>query len=472
VILDTPTTDLDTYSPAFLAELRRRFLTGPDTRSLVNKDYSDRLPFDWPLSFGRYVPGPIALDKLSLTSIAQAFAEFERASAALLVAQPSVGKQIMAGVTIHPELRDAYLNPATAPFSVRRLDLIVTPNGYVPNESDEMPGGFGLSYLLDMVHGVNKERWTASLRFLTKRGPLLFLVSTDWSRPYLQEIFWLAETLAEQGLPVRMGTTGELDKLEVQGSGVKFDGERIATVFRLFPIFEARGPLVDLVLAADQGLVRMMPEFASWANKTWYAMFWRHLGHYQSTMRQANFDLLREVLPRTTLLERDERGRIQLPVTFEFKDGTRHTIETVLQLLRLLPPQMRSRLVIKAAGANTGSARCYTLAIGADHTAMSWSNVVGPMLEAPVDLAPPGLYPVGSQPAALILQEFARAGKVGLPMVDMLNGGQLAVMPDARLLARPWFVGGAPVSCPFIGVSDSRVLHGTTSANWTAGAIT
>ena len=119
-------------------QLFQRLNAGPDLKGVINPNYAGALPADWRLSFGRVSPTALLGDADGLAGIVAAFSEFESVSAGLLESER--WRQIIShGVQAHQGMLSHYLT-YELPFMVRRLDVVVTEQGPLVNENDEMPG--------------------------------------------------------------------------------------------------------------------------------------------------------------------------------------------------------------------------------------------------------------------------------------------------------------------------------------------
>jgi hypothetical protein len=430
--------------PAQLEPLLRRLHAGPSTRDIVHPDYIHTLPSDWQLSFGRVSPQPLHGDAGAFSALAAtAFAEFERACAQLLANRTDIRRLILAGVDIDPQLASHYLNPATAPFSIRRLDaVVVDSNTLAIPESDEMPGGVVHGYWLDYAYGINQPRWEACLSYLTNRGPLVFVVSDNWSQVYLRDTIWFAQHLTARGYPAAVVSTNEVGRrLRVNPRSVTLDGRPVGTIWRLFPIFEATGPLVPLIQAASDGIVRLVPEFASWGNKTWFAIFWQEQDFFSRHISHHSMRILQRALPYSVIAN---TGR---PFEFTLAKGTKLHFARFEDLLGLSQGPRRD-MVVKVGGANLKSARSYGVVLGESISTKNWVA---------------GLTHLTHLGAPIILQQFHEPARFDLQVLNVLNGSNQIEQYPARLLLRPWVIGGHLAGCTGIA-SESRRLHGSTGS--------
>lgn len=419
---------------------------GPNLRSVAHAKHEGKLPDGWRLSFGRVAPAPLRGDFGWVEQVtATAFYDFERACAELLSSKVGrlVGEQILAGVATTDRIRRSYLGHPS-PFSVRRLDIVVSERGPVVCENDEMPGGLVHAYWLDHVYGINQPQWRQALQLLTAHGPLVFAVSTQWSAPYLQEITWFAQHLTQRGFNAYVVTDRDAHRLDVGRRGVRIDGKKVGTVWRLFPVFEAHGAFSRVVEAANHGRVRLVPELASWGNKAWMGIFWEYQDFFRQAMHPTSFALLGQLIPYSRLV-----GRTSGFPTAVRLHGQLAPLDD-LDALRTLPNRQRKHVVVKTAGAHDRAARSHGVAIGGSVTGTRW----GGLLDAMLDFGAP-----------LVVQEYHSPKRVDIPVVSVLSGQPQLENPfTGKLLIRPWVIEGRLVSATaFFTAPDTSKLHGTTT---------
>lgn len=410
----------------------------PRLRDLANSRYTKGLPDDWPLSSGRMSLTALPVQARPIHGLATtAFDQFEAAAARLIADEPKVANQLMAGVEIDPAVRKDYIK-APKPFTVRRLDVLQTPGGMYVTENDEQPGGIGLSYLYDLLYGVNLDRWRAVWNSLVSSGKLVFVVSHDWSQGYHGEIRWLVGRLRREGYDVEFISTNELNRLTVDARNVRMDGAKVGTIFRLFPIFETKGKLADLVHAAKRRTVKMVPEFASWGNKTWFALFYEHIDHFRRCMSPSSFQLLQQVIPDTVLVQ---DGMFSRPFVV---DG--HAITTIEELGGV-STKIRRQLVIKATGASRQSARSHGVRIGSSLSGAGFRDL---------------LSKIGHGP--FLVQYYTKGAEYAIPAYSVLDGRGTVETFRCRMLMRPWSVNGTNVGVVTASPRETSLIHGTTAS--------
>lgn len=421
--------------PAKMQQIYAQLNEGPDlAAAIADKQCALELPSDSKISWYRISHDPLRCSLASLTQAADAMAQFEPACNRLVQTSTEVQEMLMAGVDVDESLRSVYLFPSAKQFSARRPDFHFTGDGVFASENDEMPGGMAELCFLDSVYQLNQERWEACFRFLTEQGKLVFLVSHEWSACYIPEIRWLANHLKARGYDVGFLTTDELEKIRVEDDGVYCENERIGTIWRQFPIFEAHGKLVDLVLAAEKGLVRLIPEFAHYGNKVWFSIFRSHNNFFRQNLPSEIFALLSDLLPDSHLV----RSETDFPFSVNgLQISSLHDLQT-------LPAEARDRLVMKRSGADTMTARSYGVIMGHGLSQQTWGEWVTDRLR---ELQP------------FIVQSRLETGVIDLPVMDTRHKrGELF---RCRVLLRPWVIGGNLVSVHACAVpSNTLRIHG------------
>ncbi len=419
--------------PEETRELTKRLNQGPDlAAAIADKECALELPKDSRISWYRIPNDPLQCDLGDLTQILKAFSEFEVASSKLVNASTEVQKRLFAGVVVDPKLVSSYLFPSVPEFSVRRPDLHFTGEGVFASENDEMPGGFAELCFLDFAMGINQERWERCFEWLTAKGRLLFVVSHDWSKCYIPEMTWLTSYMKSKGFDVDLVTTDHLDALQVTNEGVFDSTGKIGTIWRQFPIFEATGKLVDLVLASQEDRVRMIPEFAHFGNKVWFSLFRSHHAFFREALDPDTLELLDQVLPDSHLVQSAHDFPMRV-------DGV--SVSSLEELMKL-PPEKRDALVMKVSGANPFSARSYGVLMGHGLTQQTWESWIWDKL---------------SDQRPFIVQRRLETGVVQMPVFNTkLDRGELF---NCRVLLRPWMVGGEIVSVHSCAVPSNTLRN-------------
>ncbi|MDQ7814780.1 MAG: hypothetical protein RDU25_03190 [Patescibacteria group bacterium] len=415
--------------PEHAPQLIERLNQGPDlAEGAVNAGHGHVLPKDSRISWIR-VPIDVAeYPKAVMQKTLDTFAAFERACQDLVDSNPAVQEELLVGVELDaslPRLRDCYLQPRNgetriSEWSVRRPDMHVNERHLIASENDEMPGGFADLAHVDMAYDINQEAWTWCFDWLTSEGSLLFVVSDDWSAPYITVTKWLAEEMRRRGFAAHMVTTSELDRVEIRKDGVFLDGHKVGTIWRQFPVFETTGKLAELVFAAQDGLVRMVPEFAHYGSKTWFSLFWRYEEFFAERLTAEDIEIIHSMIPQSHLVAFE---RNDFPFTVAGKRIR------MLEDLISLDIEGRDKLVLKITGANRQSARSYGVFMGHARNEQDWRAWL--------------LDRIKSNEPFIVQQRF----ETSIETLGVWNTSMKAAeVFRCRVLLRPWVVGGRLIS--------------------------
>jgi hypothetical protein len=394
---------------------------GPDlVKAIAHHAYAKEFPKDSRISWLRVPPGPLGFSGQTMRTIIHATREFERACGRFILESERVRQQLLAGVVLPDErLRDVYVDPGVECFSVTRLDAHWNETGINISEIDEMPGGMPEIRHIDHAYGVNAEKWDAFFAWLFREGPLLFVVSHEWSKVYLAEVTWLVGHLQEKGYPAHLLTTDQLGELFIGEAGVNYRGERLGTIWRLFPIFEAQGMAAELVLAARRGMVRMVPEFAHFGNKTWFEVFWSNRKWYQANLDGDVFDLLTRILPESRMVSSAQSFPLRVG-DYSFRS---------IEELAAVDQTGRDNIVLKVSGANDKASRSYGVLMGNRIKPAEWQQWIRDRLSL-------------GQP--FLVQKRFQTGIARIPVWNIAR--QRSEMFVSRLLMRPWAFEGTIVA--------------------------
>lgn len=399
--------------------------SGPDlAAAIADTAFAAELPLDSRISWFRIPPEPLYPDVDQFTAILQALRSFEVASGGLIRNDEAVQELVLAGVDLPPSspLSRAYLFPHVSHFSVGRPDLHYTGRAWpFASEIDEMPGGMPELVHLDVVYNINQDRWTKAFDWLCQDGLLVFLVSDNWSKCYIPETEWLVGHLKQKGYPVELLTTNRLDEVEFRNNGLFLHGARIATMWRQFPIFETKGLVADVVMAAYEGNVRLVPEFAPYGNKTLFSAFRSHEPFYRGSMAPEEFQVLDQVLPHSYIVG----GSQQSPYPFTLNG---YQINNLNDLQRA-PKEFRDRAVLKVCGANNLAARSYGVLMGNGIDADDWKQWIDSRHTA-------------GQP--FIVQHRLEQGVARIPVMNTKT--KYPELFSCRILTRPWSINDQLVS--------------------------
>src|SRR3989338_9469755 len=93
-----------------------------------------------------------------------------------------------------------------------------------------------------------------------------------------------------------------MHEVHVRKNGVYLGESKVGTIWRQFPIFETTGVLEELVVAAQDGTVRMVPEFCSLGNKVWFSAYRRYRDFFSARIPACHRAILDELIPDSHLV--------------------------------------------------------------------------------------------------------------------------------------------------------------------------
>jgi hypothetical protein len=405
---------VETAAQAVVAALN----AGPELRgSMASIRYADGLPRHQRFSWALVPDAAIQVDRRSVERIEGALVNLQRAVSKLAQSEPEVRLRLSQGVALNdPELLDAYLNPPVDHYDLTaRSDLHYSGGRLVVGEIDEMPGGEGLTYLVDSVYGVNQDAWRHRFDALSSAGPVLWVLA-DWSAVYEAELRWFVAEAQKLGYPFRIATKRELSEIQVDDAGVTFRGERIGRVRRLFAIWEPETfpVLKELVLAARREVVSLDQPYGWFGNKALFAIFFEYESQLRQLLGSKTYDLLQASIPETRFISHDEDPR-------SFQNDT--------------------RAVMKIIGANDRAARSYGVQL---FRSLSAVKRVEWMME--------------HRDTPLIRQECFDYDRVPLAAFDTRSELPM-VFQKGRLMVRPWRT-GSDLTAGLAMVGEEYKVHG------------
>lgn len=426
---DIDVMDIGVASSEHLAHLLRRLNGGPDLSEAVQEDERSRLPLGWRLNTVRVSPRAIKARDINLERLVSVvFDSFEVACSELVSQNLEVAQLVQQGVECRPQLKRLYTSHRS-PLRARRLDTGVDATGrrWI-FENDEQPGGLAIICHLDACFEVNETRWTKVWDTLTQGGCLVFLVSPEWGREYVSETRWLAGHLTLRGYEAYFVSTADADSLVIDQTGsVTIRGRRVSTIWRQFPVFEATDHIVALVRTAAAGNVEILPSIASWGNKVWFGLFWRHQDFFRAQMGEQHFEELARSIPYSIVV----RSASDFPVTFA-TTAAEIRIASADSLIEL-PYSVRQNLVVKAAGANRHSARSKGVVIGQEQSDQIWRSGVTDVLLL-----------CSRYKIPLVIQE-SHTPRLATVVAYNAKVRTLETV-EMRFIERPWCVAGTVVS--------------------------
>lgn len=405
---------VETAAQAVVTDLN----AGPDLRgTMASARHVDGLPRHQRFSWALVPDAAIQADRGSVERIEYALIDLQKAVSKLAQSEPGVRLRLSQGVALNdPELLDAYLNPPVDHYDqTARSDLHYSDGRLVVGEIDEMPGGEGLTYLVDSVYGVNQDAWQHRFAALASEGPVLWVLA-DWSQIYETELRWFVAETEKLGYPFRIATKRELAEIQVDDTGVTFRGERIGRVRRLFAIWEPEEHpiLKELVLAAKRGVVSLDQPYGWFGNKALFAIFFEYKEQLRPLLGPETCELLRVSIPETRFISPDEDPR-------SFQNDT--------------------RAVMKIIGANDRAARSYGVQLFRSLSAVKRVE-----------------WMVQHRNTPLIRQECFDYDRVPLAAYDTRNGKPM-VFEKGRLMIRPWRT-GTSLTAGLAMVGEDYKVHG------------
>lgn len=183
---------------------------------------------------------------------------------------------------------------------VLRPDVILTPEGFILSEIDNVPGGIGLTAWLNEAYAESgsavvggTEGMLEGFAGLMPEGGDIFV--SEEAATYRPEMEWLAERLAGRGISLRV---------RGQGDGAPW----ASSVYRFFELFdlpnlpEAGGLLREV----REGRVRLTPPPKAFLEeKLWFGLFWMKPleSFWVRELGGRSFEALRKCIPRTWILD-------------------------------------------------------------------------------------------------------------------------------------------------------------------------
>ena len=184
-----------------------------------------------------------------------------------------------------------------------RPDLILTETGYIISEIDSVPGGIGLTGLLNRTYAALGENIIGGERgmldgFRTVLANGGDIIVSEESATYRPEMIWLAQEM-NSFFPERNWRPLAAENYEPQGG---------RDVYRFFELFDLPNiPKIDSLLrAAVEGRVNVTPPLKPFLEeKLWFALFWLQplREFWRRELGEKYFLKLQEVIPYTWLLD-------------------------------------------------------------------------------------------------------------------------------------------------------------------------
>jgi len=316
---------------------------------------------------------------------------------------------------------------------VLRPDVILTDDGFIVAELDNVPGGIGLTAWLNEVYAaegfavLGGAGMDEGFRAVIGGGDIV--ISRE-AADYRPEMEWMA---ARVGARV------------VEAEAVPDDlGENVYRFFELFDLPNIPGAMKLLRAAAD-GSTQMSPPPKPWIEeKLWFALFWlRPLADFwQRELGEKHFVALQKVIPRTWLMDPQP-----LPPTGVYPGLEIQSWEELKTF-----SQRARELVIKISGFSELAWGSRSVKVGQDLSHEDWARAID---DALADWARRPWILQKFHHSRVVEMEYARGGR----MVRMK--GRVRLCPYYFCGERETKLGGVLATvCP----ADKKLLHGMRDA--------
>ncbi len=316
---------------------------------------------------------------------------------------------------------------------VLRPDVILTDDGFIVAELDNVPGGIGLTAWLNEVYAaegfavLGGAGMDEGFRAVIGGGDIV--ISRE-AADYRPEMEWMA---ARAGARV------------VEAEAVPDDLRR--NVYRFFELFDLPNipGATKLLRAAADGRTKMSPPPKPWIEeKLWFALFWlRPLADFwQRELGEKHFVALQKVIPRTWLMDPQP-----LPPTGVYPGLEIQSWEELKKF-----SQRERELVIKISGFSELAWGSRSVKVGQDLSHEDWARTIEVAL---------GDW----ERRPWILQKFHHSRVVEM---DYAEGGRMVRMKGRVRLCPYYFCGERETKlggvlatvCP----ADKKLLHGMRDA--------
>jgi len=322
---------------------------------------------------------------------------------------------------------------------VIRPDIILTENGFVLSELDNVPGGIGLTGWLGetyAAHGFDVVGGAAGMadgfRAILPGGAKI-LVSEE-AATYRPEMEWLA---------TRLGAGYGVERAE------DFDPATSSSVFRFFELFDLPNlpSSAALMQASAEGRATVTPPFKpQLEEKMWFALFWSHplRDFWRRELSERHWLKLREVIPQTWIMDPAPLPHFGVIPGLEIQDWNELSDFTHKQ----------REIIVKISGFHEKAWGARGVVLGSDVSHNDWRGTVSSALEA---------FPAHPY----IAQRFMKGRLVQQRYVDPQTG-ELRTMQGRVRLCPYYFVSGGKTQlggvlstvCP----ADKKLLHGMKDA--------
>lgn len=240
---------------------------------------------------------------------------------------------------------------------ILRPDVILTDDGFIVAEIDNVPGGIGLTAWLNEVYAAEGFAVTGGdgmmegFSALTAGGDI---VISEEAADYRPEMEWIAGRCG-----ARVVAAGEVPS-DLAGNVYRF--------FELFDLPNIPGAM-DMLGEVAAGSRRMSPPPKPWLEeKLWFALFWlRPLADFwRRELGDRHFAELRKVIPRTWLMDPEP-----LPVTAVLPGLEVQSWEEVKRF-----SQKERELVVKISGFSELAWGSRSVRVGQDMPHEDWGKAI------------------------------------------------------------------------------------------------
>lgn len=316
---------------------------------------------------------------------------------------------------------------------VIRPDVILTEEGFMIAELDNVPGGIGLTAWLNEIYAsegfavVGGNGIDKGFGALVSGGEIVISREAGDYRP---EMEWMAARIGAR--------VTEAENLPEDL------GEKIYRFFELFDLPNLPGAM-DLIRDAAEGRRTMTPPPKPWIEeKLWFALFWlRPLADFwRRELGDKHFLALQKVIPHTWLMDPEP-----LPATAVYPGLE---IQSWDELKKF--SQRERELVLKISGFSELAWGSRSVRVGQDMSQEDWSAAVDEAL-------------AGWKDGVWILQKFHQSKVIDMDFSD----GEKMVKMKGRVRLCPYYfcaeretkLGGVLATvCP----ADKKILHGMRDA--------
>ncbi len=342
---------------------------------------------------------------------------------------------------------------AMAVSSVIRPDIILTDEGFIIAELDNVPGGIGLTAWLNAVYSENSAPGTrilggaeGMLDGFASIVPGGDIVVSEEASTYLPELQWLAARLN--------AVRTSVGRWRVLGTEPREDWQ--ARVYRFFELFDLAN--VPCARQLEQrnlaGEIAVTPPFKpALEEKMWFALFWlRPLENFwRRELGDRTLQALRKVIPYTWLVDPEPLPRHAVLPRLET-----HSWDEVGRL-----SQKQRALVLKISGFSENAWGSRGVVVAQDLPQKAWQEQLSRAL-GEFDAHPH------------ILQQFHPGRLVEHPYLEETSG-TLRTMRGRVRLCPYYFVGEKETVCggalATICPDDKKLLHGMTDAILAPAAV-